>query len=117
MTGASGVGKTRLILEVCKKLENEGWNVLCIKNNGETLCNDLKYYISDEGKYILFVDDANQTTSMKFILDYITEQSDKMIIKLVMSVRDYAKERVFRLACEYYLPVDVQGRNKRNFKE
>lgn len=108
VTGASGVGKTRLILEVCKKLENEGWNVLCIKNNGETLCNDLKYYISDEGKYILFVDDANQTTSMKFILDYITEQSDKMIIKLVMSVRDYAKERVCRLACEYYLPVDVQ---------
>ena len=81
VTGASGVGKTRLVLEVCKRFEDEGWDVLCVKNNGEVLYNDMKYYTSDEGKYILFIDDANQTTSLEYVLDYVTILSNKSIIK------------------------------------
>ena len=50
VTGSSGIGKTRLVLEVCKRFEDEGWDVLCVKNNGEVLYNDMKYYTSDEGK-------------------------------------------------------------------
>ena len=107
VTGASGVGKTRLVLEVCKRFEDEGWDVLCVKNNGEVLYNDMKYYTSDEGKYILFIDDANQTTSLEYVLDYVTSLSNKSIIKLIMTVRDYAKTRVKTIICKYLLPIEI----------
>lgn len=71
VTGASGVGKTRLVLEVCKSFQDEGWEVLCVKNNGEVLYTDMKYYIADSGRYLLFIDDANQTTSLEYVLDRI----------------------------------------------
>lgn len=107
VTGASGVGKTRLVLEVCKQFEAEGWNVLCVKNNGELLYNDIQYYTSDEEKYILFIDDANQTTSLEYILDYVTTISHNNIIKIVMTVRDYAKHRVKSIVCQYMIPQEI----------
>ncbi|MBD5452450.1 MAG: ATP-binding protein [Lachnospiraceae bacterium] len=107
VTGVSGVGKTRLVLEVCKQFEVEDWNVLCVKNNGELLYNDIQYYTSDEGKYILFIDDANQTTSLEYILDYVTDISHNNTIKIVMTVRDYAKHRVKSIVCQYMMPQEI----------
>ena len=107
VTGASGVGKTRLVLEVCKQFEAEGWNVLCVKNNGELLYNDIQYYTADEEKYILFIDDANQTTSLEYILDYVTAISNNNTIKIVMTVRDYAKHRVESIVRQYMIPQEI----------
>lgn len=106
VTGASGVGKTRLVLEVCKQFEVEGWNVLCVKNNGELLYNDIQYYTNDERKYILFIDDANQTTSLEYILNYVTAISNNTI-KIVMTVRDYAKHRVESIVRQYIIPQEI----------
>ena len=55
----------RLIIEVCKRFEFEGWKVLCVKNNGSYLLDDIKYYINDTGKYLLFIDDANQLNGLQ----------------------------------------------------
>lgn len=107
VTGASGVGKTRLVLEVCRQFEDEGWIVLCVKNNGELLYNDIQYYTSDEGKYILFIDDANQTTSLEYILDYVTAISNNHTIKIVMTIRDYAKHRVESIVRQYMIPQEI----------
>lgn len=107
VTGVSGVGKTRLVLEVCKQFETEGWNVLCVKNNGELLYNDIQYYTADEGKCILFIDDANQTTSLEYILDYVTAISNNNTIKTVMTVRDYAKHRVESIVRKYMIPQEI----------
>ncbi len=107
VTGVSGVGKTRLVLEVCKQFEIEGWNVLCVKNNGELLYNDIQYYTADEGKCILFIDDANQTTSLEYILDYVTAISNNNTIKIVMTVRDYAKHRVESIVRQYVIPQEI----------
>ena len=42
LTGPAGVGKTRLALEVCKELSEEtGMAVLCVKNNGVEIYDDL----------------------------------------------------------------------------
>ena len=107
VTGVSGVGKTRLVLEVCKQFEAEGWNVLCVKNNGELLYNDIQYYTAaEEEKYILFIDDANQTTSLEYILDYVTAISNNTI-KIVMTVRDYAKHRVESIVYQYMIPQEI----------
>ena len=107
VTGAAGVGKTRLVLEICRQFEDEGWIVLCVKNNGELLYNDMKYYTSDEGKYLLFIDDANQITSLEYILDYIITLPDKFDVKIVMTVRDYAKHRVKTIICKYMIPSEI----------
>lgn len=107
VTGASGVGKTRLVLEVCKQFEFEGWNVLCVKNNWELLYNDIQYYISNDEKCILFIDDANQTTSLEYILDYVTSKSNGNLVKLVMTVRDYAKHRVESIVRQYMIPQEI----------
>lgn len=107
VSGLSGVGKTRLVLEVCKQFETEGWTVLCVKNNGELLYNDIQYYTADEGKYILFIDDANQTTSLEYILDYVTALSNNNTIKIVMTVRDYAKHRVESIVRQYMIPQEI----------
>lgn len=107
VTGGAGVGKTRLVLEACKQFENEGWDILCIKNNGEILYNDIRYHISDKGKYVLFIDDANQTTSLDYILDYVFTLSDNSIVKIIMTVRDYAKHRVKCIVCKHMIPKEI----------
>ncbi len=78
-----------------------------MKNNGELLYNDIQYYTADEGKYILFIDDANQTTSLEYILDYVTAISNNNTIKIVMTVRDYAKHRVESMVREYVIPQEI----------
>lgn len=108
VTGSSGLGKTRLVVEVCRHFRDEGWNVICVKNNGELLYSDIKYYLSEKGKYLLFIDDANQTTSLEYVLDYIKQISKTTIIKVVMTVRDYAKQRVANIVCKYVFPSEVQ---------
>lgn len=107
ITGSSGTGKTKIALEICKTFKDNGWKVLCVKNNGELLYNDIKYYISTQGNYLLFIDDANQATSLKYVMDFIISVPDGINIKVVMTVRDYAKNRVKSLVCEYIIPSEV----------
>lgn len=78
-----------------------------MKNNGELLYNDIQYYISNEEKCILFIDDANQTTSLEYILDYVTSISNDNVVKLVMTVWDYAKHRVEGIIRQYMIPQEI----------
>ena len=57
LTGPSGIGKTRLALEACRKQDDGQTKVFCIKSNGNLLYEDIKYYISDPGRYLIFFDD------------------------------------------------------------
>lgn len=102
LSGNSGVGKTRLAVEVCKKFENEGFKIWCIKNNGQALFDDIRFYLSEPSKYILLIDDANQTSNLNYILDYITTTSEDNSIKVLMTVRDYAKKHVEMIAQKYF---------------
>ena len=56
LTGPSGIGKTRLALEACRKQNGDEIKVYCIKSNGNLLYEDIKYYIDTPGKYLLFFD-------------------------------------------------------------
>lgn len=96
ISGNAGVGKTRLAIEVCKKFERDGYNVLCITNNGQELFDDIRFYTTTSGKYLLFIDDANMTTSLDFILDRVQNPIENTSIKLLMTVRDYAKNSLVK---------------------
>lgn len=69
LTGKAGVGKTRLSLEIAREYANiEGYLLLCVKNNNKSLYNDLISRLEKHGKYLFFVDDANELASLEEIL-------------------------------------------------
>ncbi len=107
--GKSGIGKTRLALELARLYEKKyNATVLCIKNNGQMLYNDLKYYLSDSGEYLLFVDDANQITQLEHILNYAITPPEGINVKIIMTVRDYARDRVKSITHNKLTPEEVE---------
>lgn len=104
VTGPSGVGKTRLVLQVCKQFEEQGYKVRCIKNNGQSLKDDWQTHTADLSKSLIFIDDANETTDLEFVLNQIAANKD---MKLVLTVRDYLKSDVVekvRSICDKDVP-------------
>ena len=101
VTGPSGIGKTRLVLEVCRTYKKAGWKVYGIKSNSQLLYQDLSDCFDQEGQYLLFFDDANSVTSLENILDYVCSFRSSHIIKIVLTVRDYVKKRITDYARQY----------------
>lgn len=93
LTGVSGVGKTRLALEVCRKKKEE-YTVYCILNNGNFLYEDIKYYIDKPGRYLLMLDDANLLERIEDILAQLSLKSKGYEIRILITVRDYASKTV-----------------------
>ncbi|MEG1151164.1 MAG: hypothetical protein RSD51_03670 [Malacoplasma sp.] len=101
VSGLSGIGKTKLVIEASKQIRNEhNMQIVCVKNNGLCLYNDVRQTISDPGSYLLFLDDANYAMNLESIFDYCLSKKtdDKINVKIVMTVRDYAKEPIRKLA-------------------
>ena len=95
LTGPSGIGKTRLALEVCRKFRSEGVKVYCIRSNGSLLYEDIKYYLDEPGNYLVFLDDANLVASLENILrTLLSLQQQGCNARILITVRDYAKIRV-----------------------
>ena len=97
LTGPAGVGKTRLALEICRELSNETRiTVLCVKNNGVEIYDDLIAAIESGKEYLVLVDDANELTELDLILSFITGGTfgNRIIKKLILTVREYAKKQV-----------------------
>lgn len=113
MTGPSGIGKTRLALEACRKQDDGQTKVFCIKSNGNLLYEDIKYYISDPGRYLIFFDDANMVASLENVLGSLLTLYTDFDVRVLISVRDYAKERVIDAVSQYILPNIIEvGRLK-----
>ncbi len=101
VSGASGIGKTKLVLEASKQMRNEqGMNIVCVKNNGQLLYNDVRETINEPGTYLLFLDDANHAMNLESIFEFCISKKvdDEVDVKIVMTVRDYAKESIKKLA-------------------
>jgi hypothetical protein len=104
ISGPAGVGKSRLMLEAGGrfKLAHEGWTVKSIINRGVDIFQDLKVYLQRPGKYVLLVDDANRLDDrLNYILQLLHEQTEEVRIKIIATVRDYAREKVRSKAAPY----------------
>ncbi|NRB41224.1 MAG: hypothetical protein HRU20_22585 [Pseudomonadales bacterium] len=100
IAGKSGSGKSRLALE-CMRLfleENPTYKPICVYNRGADLFNDIRVYLSDSGDHLLFVDDANRASGFQYILQHVQTKRDDQNIKIIVTVRDYALEKV-RQSC------------------
>lgn len=110
--GPSGVGKTKLSYEVCNEFSNKTkYDFRIIKNKNLSIYNDLQSYFLEDNNYIILIDDANQLTDLEFVLNMVQNNTAAKTIKLVLTVRDYAKSdtvsKVMDIItpCEYNLSI------------
>jgi hypothetical protein len=94
--GKAGVGKTKIALEAMSNFagENSQYKIFCISNKTLDLYEDLKAYFSPDGYYLILVDDANRLSQLQHILRLIHEQTEKRRVKIILTVRDYAADKV-----------------------
>ncbi len=103
--GRAGVGKTRIALEASRQFSQENnYSLLCVKNNNLSLYEDLISYTCEIGQYLFFVDDANELADLEHILQYIQKRKQGYDFHIVLTVRDYVKEQVFRTAQKFTNP-------------
>jgi len=109
VTGKAGAGKTRLVLEVARDVSlNAGYNLLCVKNHNLGLYDDLISATEKPDKYLFFIDDANELAGLKSILEYTTKRYLGYEVKIILTVRDYAKNEVISSVKEYSVPKIIE---------
>lgn len=91
VTGKSGVGKTKLVLEAVHSFKTRGFIPVFVKNNGLSLYEDFKMEINQTENYILVFDDVNQTSDLEAILNDLSTSYPN--VKIIATVRDYQKEK------------------------
>ena len=120
ISGASGVGKTRLSIEFAKKhaLENEEL-LYCIHNRALSLYDDLCMYFEQPGKYFVVVDDANQISNLNLIIDMVNKKLARFEVRVLITVRDYAMEKVTNSldGCVQYAVVNIKRFKDDEIKE
>lgn len=110
ISGRPGVGKSRLALECCArfKLGHPEYETYCIRNRGADLFNDLQVYFKPPGHYLILVDDANRVSGFDYFLHLLQDQTADRRIKIIVTVRDYALERVVEKTKTYGPVADIQ---------
>lgn len=100
LSGRAGVGKSRLALHFSEVHAKENQETLyCIRSNAQPLYEDLIQHLKMPGNYFLFVDDANELSSgLQHILEYATGKDSQYNVRVLITVRDYAADAVYRIA-------------------
>ena len=97
LTGKAGVGKTRLAIETFKqfKQDNPNYEFYGIDNKGIPIWNDLHVHFLPNHKYLVLIDDANRIADFKHIASLSISENRK--VKIIITVRDYALEKILRI--------------------
>lgn len=120
ISGTAGTGKTRLAVEFAKNRSSEqGETLLCIRDNALPIYEELQMYLNHPGKYLLFVDDANQIAGLSHILQYLLKKENGIIVKIIITVRDYALNEVHKKIMEFarYGIIKVEPFDKEKIEE
>ncbi|QCX38990.1 ATP-binding protein [Aureibaculum algae] len=102
LTGAPGVGKTKLAIEAIREFvkENPSFSAYCISYKHHSLLEDLYQYFDSDKNYILFVDDANRIDAFNQITGFYKSHKNGNF-KIITTVRDYAFQEIEKLSQEY----------------
>ena len=109
LSGASGIGKTRLAIEVAQQYaSSHNANMLVIKSNGESIYGDCSSYIDNDKENIIVVDDANELVQIRHLLSLALDKERPSAIKLLLTVRDYAKQSLFSAIDQIAKPQSIE---------
>lgn len=92
ISGAPGVGKTKIALEGVNNflIANKDYYAFAVSKKDQDISEDLKINLQQDKNYILLIDDGNrQLLNLKQIIGIFKEKR-KGNIKLLITVRDYA---------------------------
>lgn len=102
LSGPAGAGKTRIVMEAIDLfiLDNRDFVPYYVFDKTGSIADDLLTYLVSPKKYILLVDDGNrQANNLLAIIQQAVEGG--VIIKTIITVRDYAREEVMKLIRGY----------------
>ncbi len=96
VSGKAGSGKSRFTLECLDHFAkaNTEFKAWCIFNRSRDLFEDIRVYFTPPGNYLIFVDDANRVSGFGYILQLLHDQNQERRVKIVVTVRDYALDKV-----------------------
>lgn len=101
ITGAPGVGKTRIALECANNYaQKNDYTLYCIKNNCSPIDDDLVSYLEKPGKYLLFLDDAN-TWNDQLLKFYKYLENQNYELKFLITARDYTYTTIENISKSY----------------
>ena len=101
ITGAPGVGKTRIALECANNYaQKNDYTLYCIKNNCSPIDDDLVSYLEKPGKYLLFLDDAN-TWNDQLLKFYKYLENPNYELKFLITARDYTYTTIENITKSY----------------
>lgn len=98
ISGAPGVGKTKIAIEAINNFirENITYNSYAIAKKDVDIFEDLRIQLSVDRDYILLIDDANrQIPNLKQVLGVFKEER-KGNLKIIITVRNYAVSDILK---------------------
>jgi hypothetical protein len=101
VSGPAGVGKSRLAIQAMDNFiaENESYKAYFILSKPESIIEDLLTFLVPKQSYIILIDDANRQLENVLSVLYRTIESD-IKVKIILTVRDYAKADVEKILGE-----------------
>lgn len=108
IAGNAGVGKTRLAIEALTEYgKRYKYKLLCIKSNDLPIAEDICRYINKPGKYLVFVDDADELAGLHYILEYLTKKDMGYDVRIAVTVRNYAFQKVKGEIKDFTIPENI----------
>ncbi|MFP9097925.1 hypothetical protein ACLI09_02625 [Flavobacterium sp. RHBU_24] len=95
INGKSGVGKSKLAIEVTRQFseEHSNYNCFCISNKDLPVINDLRKQLSTEKNALIFIDDVNK--SIHLLREVFTWYAEREVhLKIILTVREYVYKQV-----------------------
>lgn len=92
LSGQPGVGKSKLAVQALSKWKeaNKDFEIYCLTNKQTNILEDLKSYIRPNKNYVVLLDDANrQSENLRSVLTILATRKSS-ILKLIITVREYA---------------------------
>lgn len=121
ITGRPGVGKTRFAVEAADifAAAHPGTIVRAVYNRGVSVFDDVQTYFGAPGHYVILVDDANRLAGLDHVLQVLRTSGPDRRIWVVITVRDYALEKVRDAARAYgeHIVIALEPFSKEQIRE
>lgn len=118
ITGAPGVGKTSIAIEAMRQFcLSEKYYSKCISYKEASLLSDLNSNLVNGEDYVILVDDVNRVKKFGQIIGFQNSYREGKI-KLVLTVRNYAKDNIYDILTETpFETVDIDRMSDENIIE